>query len=255
MHPQCTHLTGAPARFFAQLLSGPHVVAKAGFSKCPAQVQPRRADGSRTPSSQAAQRGNRLALRRRHPGEVFNSSPVKGPPGSALRLVRVRFGAGLGHLLQKFWILAVFGGYLFTRSGESGQASTDGSDFRRCFYGCHSAARAEKSAARHPMLPKFHKARGALSLPEGAEIVSRAAARRCERPRSLPTRATAPAGPENQGAPTAGRSCTPPGAGRCFWRDRWRRSRGSLADGLAIGGPPGPQGRPSFSEKGSRTLD
>ncbi len=83
-------------------------------------------------------------------------------------------------------------------------------------------------------------------LPEGAERVSRAAARLCERPRSLPTRATAPAGPQNQGAPTAGRSCAPPGAGRCFWRDRWRRSRGSLADRLAIGGPAGPGRQTQF---------
>ena len=67
-----------------------------------------------------------------------------------------------------------------------------------------------------PKLPRFHIARGALSLPEGAEIVSRAAARLRERPRSPPTRAPAPAGPENQCAPTAGRSCAPPGAGRCF---------------------------------------
>jgi hypothetical protein len=123
-------------------------------------------------------------------------------------------------------------------------------------------------------MPRFHIARGALSLPEGAEIVSRAAARLCERPRSPPTRAPAPAGPENQCAPTAGRSCAPPGAGRCFWRDRWRRSRGSLADRLAIGGPAGPgrqgrasrarqagpriqgrAGRTSFSGKGSRTFD
>ncbi len=92
----------------------------------------------------------------------------------------------------------------------------------------------------------------------GAERVSRAAARLCERPRSLPTRVRAPAGPENQGPPTKGRSCAPPGAGRCFWPDRWRRSRGSLADRLAIGGPAGPQGpagRASFSAKGSRTLD
>ena len=126
-------------------------------------------------------------------------------------------------------------------SGESGQASTDGSDFRRCFYGFHSAARAEKAGARHPKLPKSRIARGARALPEGAEIVNRAAARLCERPRSIPTRATAPAGPENQGAPTAGRSYAPAGAGRCFWRDRWRRSHGSLADRLAIGGPAGPQ--------------
>ncbi len=92
-------------------------------------------------------------------------------------------------------------------------------------------------------------ARGALSLPEGAEIVSRAAARLCERPWSLPTRPPAPAGPENQGgpaAPTAGRSCAPPGAGRCFWPDRWRRSRGSLAARLAIGGPAGPGRQKQF---------
>ena len=141
---------------------------------------------------------------------------------------------------QKKGFLAVFGGYRCTRSGESGQSSTDCSDFHRCFYGFHSSARAEKSAAGNPKLPKFPLARGALSLPEGAERVSRAAATLCERPRSLPTRATAPAGPENQGAPTARRSCAPPGVGRCFWPDRWRRSRGSLADRLAIGWPAGP---------------
>ena len=114
----------------------------------------------------------------------------------------------------------------------------------------------QKSAARTPKQLRFCIAKGALSLPEGAEIVSRAAARLCERPRSLPTRATAPAGPENQGAPTARRSCAPPGAGRCFWRDRWRRSRGSLADRLAIGGPAGPQGPagPVFQRKGAGYL-
>ena len=99
---------------------------------------------------------------------------------------------------------------------------------------------AEESAARTPELLEFRVATGVLSLPEGAERVSRAAARLCERPRFLPTRATAPAGPENQGSPTEERSCAPHGAGRCFWRDRWRRSRGSLADRLAIGGPAGP---------------
>ena len=153
------------------------------------------------------------------------------------------------------WFLAVFGGYLFSSSGESGQASADCSDFHRCFSGFHSAVsgRSGRSEARHPKLPKFRKARGAAS-------VNRAAARLCERPRSLPTRATAPAGPENQGASTAGRSCAPHGPGRCFWPVRWRRSRGSLADRLAIGGPAGPgsqglAGRAGFSEKGSRTLD
>jgi hypothetical protein len=157
------------------------------------------------------------------------------------------------------WFLAVFGGYLFTSSVESGQASADCSDFHRCFSGFHSAVsgRSGRSAARHPKLPKFRKARGALSLPEGAEIVNRAAARLCERPRPLPTRATATAWSENRGTPTAGRSCAPPGAGRCFWPDRWRRSRGSLADRLAIGGPAGPgrqglAGRAGFSEKGGR---
>ena len=58
-------------------------------------------------------------------------------------------------LIERLGFLAVFGGYLFTRSGESGQASTDCSDFRRSFFGFHSAARAQKSAARHPKLPKF----------------------------------------------------------------------------------------------------
>ncbi len=144
----------------------------------------------------------------------------------------------------------------FTHVGCTGKSSTDGSDFHRCFSGFYSAARAEKSAACNPKPPKlpnlqkFHIGRGALSLPEGAEIVSRAAARLCERPRSLPTRAPAPAGPENPGEPRAERSCAPPGAGRCFWRERWRRSRGSLADRLAIGGPAGP-GRQAqfFSER------
>ena len=65
------------------------------------------------------------------------------------------------------WFLAVFGGYLFTRSGESGQASTDCSDFRRCFYGFHSAVsgRARRSADRHPKLPTFRTARGAVLRP------------------------------------------------------------------------------------------
>jgi hypothetical protein len=92
----------------------------------------------------------------------------------------------------------------------------------------------------------FHIARGALSLPEGAEMVSRAAARLCERPRSLPTRTPAPAGPKYRGAPTAstaGRFCAPSGASRCFWPDRWR---GSLADRLAIGGPAGPGRQAQF---------
>ncbi len=87
-----------------------------------------------------------------------------------------------------FWVFAVFGGYLLTRSEESGQSSTDGSDFRRCFYGFHGAAQTEKSAARNPKPPKFSVAIGALSLPKG---------------------------PENHGARTAGRSCA--GAGAVFW--------------------------------------
>ena len=102
------------------------------------------------------------------------------------------------------------------KSGESGQLSTDCSDFRRCFYGFHSAARAEKSAACNSKLPKFRRARGALLLPEGAERVSRAAARLCEGPRSLPTRAPAPAGPENHGERTPGRSHAPCRGGRLF---------------------------------------
>jgi hypothetical protein len=128
----------------------------------------------------------------------------------------------MGPQKASVWFLAVFGGYLFTRSGESGQASTDCSDFRRCFYGFQSAVsgRSKRSAACHPKLPKVRTARGALLLPEGAKRVSRAAARLYERPRSLPTRATAPAGPENQGgslflarpvAAPAGRACRPAG--------------------------------------------
>ena len=60
---------------------------------------------------------------------------------------------------------------------------------------CGSSPKAAKVSQR---------VRGALSLQEGAKIVSRAAARLCERPRSLPTRATAPAGPVNHGAGPAG---------------------------------------------------
>ena len=62
--------------------------------------------------------------------------------------------------------------------------------------------------------------------------------------RAPPVPSNESAGPGGAGEPrharTAGRSCAPPGAGRCFWPDRWRRSQGSLADRLAIGGPAGP---------------
>ena len=59
-----------------------------------------------------------------------------------------------------------------------------------------SAGRPRRSAARSPKQLGVHIARGALSLPEGAKRVSRAAARLCERPRSPIERTQAPAGPE-----------------------------------------------------------
>ena len=109
-----------------------------------------------------------------------------------------------------------------------------------------SPGRLKRSAVRSPEQVNLHITRGALSLPEGAERVSRAAARLCERPRSPMERTQAPAGPENHGARKEGRSRAPPGAGGCFSTDRWRRSRGSLADRLSIGGPTGPGRQPQF---------
>ena len=100
----------------------------------------------------------------------------------------------LSGLHRMVWFLAAFGGYPSPRSGESGQSSTDCSDFCRCFWGFHSAARAEESAARNPKLPKFRIERWALSLPEGAERVSRAAAKLCERSRSSKKGSAGPGG-------------------------------------------------------------
>ena len=76
------------------------------------------------------------------------------------------------------WLLAVFAGCLLLTQGGGGQSSTDGSDFRRCSYGFHSAVsgRSRRSVARNPKQLRFHRARGALSLPAGAERVSRTAA-------------------------------------------------------------------------------
>ena len=60
--------------------------------------------------------------------------------------------------------LAVFGGYLFTRSRESGKASTDGSDFRRCVYGFPLRCSCSEICGSSPKAAKFlHSARGALA--------------------------------------------------------------------------------------------
>ena len=121
-----------------------------------------------------------------------------------------------------------------------------------------SAGRSKRYAARNPRPPMLpmpqrrpsqptsHMARGALSLPEGAEIISRAAARLCERPRSAAKRTQAPAGPENHGSCAEERSRAPAGADGRFLTDRWRRSRGSLADRLFLGGPTGPGRQDQF---------
>jgi hypothetical protein len=68
--------------------------------------------------------------------------------------------------------------------------------------------------------------------------MSRGAARLCERPWSHTKKAPAPVGPGNHGAQVG---LAPRWGGLPFGMDRWRRSRGSLADRLAIGGPSGPR--------------
>ena len=79
-----------------------------------------------------------------------------------------------------------------------------------------SAGRSTKYAAHNPKQLDLHLARGAVSLPEEAKIISRAAARLCESPRSPEEKTQAPAGPGNHGAHTGGRSCAPLRAGGRF---------------------------------------
>ena len=98
MHPQCARHLGQLVFFLTQVLSDPHETDKAGFSRCPAQEQTRRNEGGGNRSRSRPER-QPPTFRRRHPGGVFNSSPVNSPAGLALQFVRVRLGAGLWHLL------------------------------------------------------------------------------------------------------------------------------------------------------------
>jgi hypothetical protein len=143
----------------------------------------------------------------------------------------------------------------FHSLGRERPLSTDGSDFHRCIYGFHPSVRSEKSAARTPKQLEFCIATGALSLPEGAEKVSRAAAKLCERPRS-PKRERRPQRGRRTTARAHQNGLTPlPGRVVVFGETGGGARGARLPTGSLSAGPQGPAGRPSFSETGSRTFD